>query len=161
MRESVNKLTMEWQKEIVSVYVCLCQSMPENANWYPPQSSATWWGGTVIAQQWRSFGFTAAFLRNTTSESLSSELFELDADVFVLAFCFYNTPSCSTADFRDSEPPKPTRVPNASSNCRVNPLGLNCQYITFPYDIHGCPACFGLSSPTQCWIWPFNNLSSY
>ena len=42
--------------------------------------------GTVIAQQCRSIRFTADFLRNTTSESLPSELFELDSNVFVSAF---------------------------------------------------------------------------
>ena len=41
--------------------------------------------GTVFAQQWGSFRVTAAFLRNTLSEYLSSELPELDSDVFVLA----------------------------------------------------------------------------
>ena len=42
--------------------------------------------GTVLAKQCGSVTFTAAFLRNTTSESLPSELFEFDSDVFVSAF---------------------------------------------------------------------------
>ena len=42
--------------------------------------------GTVIAQQCGAVRFTAAYLRNTTSESLPSELFEFDSDVFVSAF---------------------------------------------------------------------------
>ena len=41
--------------------------------------------GTVIAQQCGSVRFTAASLRNTTSESLPSELVELDSDVSVSA----------------------------------------------------------------------------
>ena len=70
---------------------------------------------------------------------------------------FGTTPSCSLADVRDSEPPTPTRVtnasrrPHASSKCHVNALGSNCNYITIPYDIHDLPARFGSSSPTQCW----------
>ena len=44
--------------------------------------------GTVIAQQCGSVRFTAASLRNTTSESLPSELFELDSDVVVSTFLF-------------------------------------------------------------------------
>ena len=46
--------------------------------------------GTVIAQEYGSFRIGAAFRRNTTSESLSPELFELDSDVFVFAFVWHN-----------------------------------------------------------------------
>ena len=42
--------------------------------------------GTVIAQQCGAIRFTAAYLRNTTSDSLPSELFEFDSDVFVSTF---------------------------------------------------------------------------
>ncbi len=67
--------------------------------------------GTVIAQQCGAIRFTAAYLRNTTSESLPTERFEFDSDAVVSALLFfYRTPSCSIADFRDADPPLQTRA---------------------------------------------------
>ena len=91
----------------------------------------------------------------------NSDSLQLSSETQGLSLCPLN----SLNAFATPNPAKPTRAPNASrgphdvSNCRMNPLGFNCKYIKIPYGIHGCPACFGLSSPTQCWSRPVNNVA--